>query len=260
MENASKKIILVLGYPKSGNTWVARLIAELIGCPVGGFLNEPKNPEPAIEGLERSSSYILYKGHQPYSQIGGKDENRHVIYVVRDVRDIAISGAHYFGSPKARRLTNDITRVPLVRRASFLLKPIVDRINIKEMIRTLDVGNTGIQWCSIPWDEHVIPYLQAGIFNVRYENLLSKPFNECKRILNHIGLYHDITDEDIREAINRQSFETVKKKFESLGDKQKALFLRKGFSGQWKKDLTRKQKIFLNQRFGSTLKRLGYFE
>ena len=35
-----KKIIIV-GYPKSGNTWLTRLTADLVGCPVEGFLYNP---------------------------------------------------------------------------------------------------------------------------------------------------------------------------------------------------------------------------
>ena len=46
------KNIIVVGYPKSGCTWATRLVAELVGCPVGGFWQSDKK-EIAVEG-ERS--------------------------------------------------------------------------------------------------------------------------------------------------------------------------------------------------------------
>lgn len=38
MMSVYSKRIIVTGYPKSGNEWVSRLIAAVVGCPVSGFL------------------------------------------------------------------------------------------------------------------------------------------------------------------------------------------------------------------------------
>ena len=56
-----KKKVVVVGYPKSGCTWLVRLVAELIQCPVTGFWGEPDNPEIAIEGTERKSDFEFSK-------------------------------------------------------------------------------------------------------------------------------------------------------------------------------------------------------
>ena len=45
-----KNNIVIAGYPKSGNTWLTRLVAEVLKCPVVGFLEQPQNNEIAIEG------------------------------------------------------------------------------------------------------------------------------------------------------------------------------------------------------------------
>jgi hypothetical protein len=52
--------VIIVGYPKSGNTWVTRLVAELIGCPVVGFLDYDDQPEIAREGLNRRSDYQCF--------------------------------------------------------------------------------------------------------------------------------------------------------------------------------------------------------
>jgi hypothetical protein len=50
-----KRRVLVVGYPKSGNTWLTRLTAELLNAPVRGFWNEPHREEIAEEGTWRIS-------------------------------------------------------------------------------------------------------------------------------------------------------------------------------------------------------------
>ena len=59
-----KTRIIVCGYPKSGNTWLTRLVAEIIMSPVVGFWMYPLHNEVAIEGLDRKSDYMCFKAHQ----------------------------------------------------------------------------------------------------------------------------------------------------------------------------------------------------
>lgn len=58
-----KNRIIVCGYPKSANTWLTRLAAEIVGGSVAGFWCEPFNNDAAIEGLERESDFQCFKAH-----------------------------------------------------------------------------------------------------------------------------------------------------------------------------------------------------
>ena len=90
------KKIIVTGYPKSGNTWVCRLTAELVGCPVKGFWNS-RHREAAVEGKNRKSEYGAYKSHHQLEELMKKGASDHkIIYVIRDPRDIILSGVNYF--------------------------------------------------------------------------------------------------------------------------------------------------------------------
>ena len=93
-----KKKIIIAGYPKSGNTWLTRLVANLVDCPVAGFWGSDHD-EIASEGASRMSEFECYKAHQTYEdliQCSDWSGDCSVIYIIRDPRDVALSGANFF--------------------------------------------------------------------------------------------------------------------------------------------------------------------
>ena len=92
-----KKIIIV-GYPKSGNSWLTRLVAQLLDCPAKGFLYHEK-PEMVTEGLQRDSAYVCYKSHHQWHELKQEDQQAKIICITRDPRDVSLSGRSYFKFP-----------------------------------------------------------------------------------------------------------------------------------------------------------------
>lgn len=248
--------ILVVGYPKSGNTWLTRLTAELTGAPVRGFWGEPSAVEIAVEGAWRRSAVEVYKGHQRLEDAGTAFDLRDIVYVARDVRDVVVSGAHYF-SFRSRTLAG------VLGRAARWLRPPTPEEEIKRrvdrMLHATAEGDRSVSaWCATAWDAHVDEYLDAGVFVIRYEDMLHAPERECARLLLHLGLRSSA--DGIRAAVARQSFAHAKRRFTMHGDKQRATFLRQGSSGAWIDTLTAAQSAFCAERFAPTLERLGYVE
>lgn len=66
------KKIIIAGYPKSGNTWLTRLVAEIVGCPVTGFLYS-QHFEIAKEGGDRKSEFECFKSHHKYYELKKED-------------------------------------------------------------------------------------------------------------------------------------------------------------------------------------------
>lgn len=250
-----KRHILVVGYPKSGNTWLTRLTAELLVAPVVGFWNELHRPEIAVEGLRRISDFAVYKGHQTFSEVRNAFDLRDVVYVVRDVRDVAVSGAHYFSfrpKSKIRRIAHKLRS--LKKPTRHLTSGCA---NLGAMIRALSDGDPAVSpWCARPWDEHLREYLDARAFFVRYEDVLFTPERTCRRILGHLGVDRPLSH--IRSAIEAQRFDTAKRRFLAQGELDRAAFLREGRSGSWLASLTNEQRQFCEARFGHTLSRLEY--
>jgi hypothetical protein len=251
--------ILLVGYPKSGNTWATRLVAELVGCPVAGFWRSD-HKEIAVEGEDRESDFRCYKSHHWFSVLERKGDlaaNR-VIYIVRDPRDVAISGANYkdFRFRRWRWLGRQVGRFPggddFFRR--FALG---EPYRVGRMIRAIVEGDEQVHgWLKRPWRDHVVPYLDAGAFVVRYEDLLADAHRECRRILEYLELNRD--DEHIARSIENQSFEKKKSEFERRQDREKADFLRSGRSEQWRGKLSPVQKAVFLRHLSTELIRLGY--
>jgi Sulfotransferase domain len=247
-----KRRILVVGYPKSGSTWLTRLTAELLGAPVKGFWKaSPGHDEIAIEGEARVADMAVYKGHQPCAAVAAEVDLTDVIYMVRDVRDVAVSGANYFSfGPRSfmKRVTARLRRVYESR---------CELRRVPDMLRVLAEGDAHVsEWCSRPWDECVNEYLDAGALVVRYEDLLAAPERQCRRLLAHLGV--ERSPASIRTAIAAQSFAAVKRKFLERADLARATFLREGRAGAWHTVLTARERVYCLERFGGTLARLGY--
>ena len=84
--------IFVIGFPKSGNTWLARLLAEVTDSNL-----VPSNPVDAADySLERKADYLIHKKH--WVKDIEKVLECKVVYIVRDVRDVLVS-AFFFSNP-----------------------------------------------------------------------------------------------------------------------------------------------------------------
>ena len=86
--------------------------------------------------------------------------------------------------------------------------------------------------------------------------MLKEPLNECKSILNYIGIQR--TEKEIKRAIYNQSFKVKKKFFNQNKKKVEANFLRSGKSKQWEKGLSQKQKDLFTKFLGKELRSNGY--
>lgn len=197
------------------------------------------------------ADFEVYKGHQACATVGAHFDFRDVIYVVRDVRDVAVSGAHYFSFERrsiASRLMSCLGRLRGCDSESR---------RVRAMLRVLANGDSDVsEWCGRPWDVSVNEYLDAGALVVRYEDLLDAPERQCLRLLAHLGVERSATW--VRSAIQTQSFAAAKSRFLERRDFARAKFLREGRAGGWRTALTVEERAYCLERFGRTLARLNY--
>lgn len=256
-----KKRIIVCGYPKSGNTWLTRLTAEIVSCPVAGFWCEPFNTEESIEGAERESEYECFKAHHSADQMRQTfthyaNGTERIIYVVRDPRDVVVSASHYFDvRPRNKRVHGFAS---MFSGGAELYDRLFDnrRYRVDLFTEGLLRGTREGSWLRVPWREHVEGYLATDALVIRYEDLLDDPVAGARGICAHLDV--ERTDAELAQAVQAQSFDHRKKGFAEANESRRAQFLRRGEAGQWRQELSASNIQSIDEAIGEFMAELGY--
>ncbi len=213
----------LVSYPKSGNTWVRFLLANLIHPDeTVSFANINRLlPAPGVitkRFLKSVPRPRILKSHEPFDA-----RFRKVIYLVRDPRDVAVSEYHF--DLKKRYIAADLT--------------------LDQFIKPFLAGETSSYGS---WWEHVASWVGARQGNpnfllTRYEDLLADPIVETAKIAEFLGVKADA--ERLTSAVARSSADRMRKLEEQDADKwtgtkntrKEIPFVRAAKSGGWKESL-----------------------
>lgn len=240
----NEHVIYVIGYPKSGTTWLARLLGDCLDSPVGSVHPPGDNKCIATEGMQRGGKYSIRQGHPiptPGHQVLIPDytvfayenlSNERIVFIHRDPRDIVVSGAHHWGRGLKEYLL-------CVAHGEW---PMFHGGGLVPFVRT---------------------WLHSGLPNVvtSYELLRENTENELRRILNELGLGHG---RNLRRVVQRQSFESrrtwTREHGQSLnyGREFQLRFLRKGIVGDWRNHFDAELTALAQEHFGELMTELGY--
>lgn len=260
-----KKQIVIVGYPKSGSTWLTRLVAHLVDCPVKNLWGVADNvyEDFAVEGKQRLSDFVCYKSHHPFDEFSClvNNDDFFLIYIIRDPRDVIVSAANYLNFPGPQRIRQLACSVPTgLRWYNLIFENNIyknERYRMTKMLDVLLFGSKEVyRWCELPWVEHVFGYLRNGVFFVRYEDLLKDAPRVGRSILEYLGV--DVSDEWIEDSIRAQSFSVRKSEFISHGDIVRASHLREGKQGCWKKKMSTRMVRKIQLMLYDALEELGY--
>jgi len=229
------KDIMITSYPRSGNTWVRFLLANLIAnseqaldFPAMEKLTPDVNKSSKWDNLpERPPTGRLIKSHIPHDPIF-----KRVIYIVRDGRDVKVSHYHY--------------HCPHKFQDTFL-----------EFLQR-DV------WPGF-WHEHVESWLDHAndnsILLVRYEDMLTEPEEQLARMAEFAALPTD--KQRIARAVKHSNFKSLQKVEQKRGVDHRGTdfkFFRKGVQGDWRQYFGPEHKAVFKPQANSALLRLGYID
>ena len=237
-------IVLNLSYPKSGGVWLSRLLGDALNSPVGALYPPSNNKAIGTEGQGRTGGHDIRHGHgMPVEEGDTLVPGIHklayknlttekIILLLRDPRDICVSGAHHWD------------------------RPLIDYIHCVGQGKWPMTHGGGL----VPF---VRTWLDSGLVHciTRYEWLHADTEGELRRILGTIEVP---AVKDIKKVVHRQSFEVRRRWTQQHGDNLnygkdfQIRFLRKGITGDWKNVFSDKEIALCEHYFGDLMDELGY--
>ncbi len=174
----------------------------------------------------------VLKSHSPLDELFPR-----VVYIVRDPRDVYVSYYHYL----RKRLPGGTSF------GSFLRKP-------------------DLHPCH--WHEHVAGWIgRRNVHVIRYEDMLANTSQELRKLIDFWG-QRSYTDQQVQSAVQASSFKQMKslenqngRPFRSEVHRQQSTrFMRSGKQGDWVNYYEDSDLVYLTNRCGALMNRLGYDE
>lgn len=235
--------VLVNGSPKTGTTWMLKMIASIPGYrAVGNFGSDKSRYYEIIPG-------DVVHGHHKYSDDLWnilRTKNIKVILMVRDPRDQTVSRMFHVKRSAIHRWHE---RFGELSDDEALMACITGRPDLPGVMAMI---NLTYSW------------LSAGdkVFSVNYESLISNPAIEFRKVLDYLGI--NLNDYLVQAIITRNQFErlSVGKRFwepaRKPGQNDPNSHFRKGIVGDWNNYFKETHIAKFKQLAGSQLIDLGY--
>lgn len=221
--------VIVNAYPKSGVTWLLRLICDLLQ----GVHQDTAKMTPLSYDHPVTSDWVIRKTHYPYWQhaipiLKGKT----VVVSQRDPRDIVVSAMFY-------RSTTDLDLAIKV-----MASP---KRSYSEWVESWIIPNEAHNKIKLVKTRYEWLHQGAGELARIFVSITNTPLND--------GLIPDEVMERAKVALERQSFENMSKSYNDGGH-----FMRKGIVGDWRNHFSREQAKRFNDHFGQFMLEQGYVD
>ena len=282
-------IIWLASYPKSGNTWIRSFLVSLLFTKdgqsnldnlnmIGQYplrsqfqnlikdftnVNEiKKNWIKSQEIITLDKKVRFFKTHHAMVSIDNynftSDENTlGVIYIVRDPRNIVSSVKNHYSLDSIEQARDLMFHDEAW--TGFEKNP--ENISDKKFPTLLSSWNFNFN----SWKQ-----IKKNYLLIKYENLLSNPFDEFGKIINYLKVVTKtrFSESKISEAINSNNFKNLQiqesqgKFKENMYNKknEKIKFFDKGPENDWRKNLDPIIAKQIEKKFSKEMSELGYLD
>lgn len=240
--------IIVAGYPRSGNTWLSRLLGEVLQAPVTGW----RNAVPlAREGLDRASSITVRQLHvKPCYEFEAKEAllsayafatnartTQYIVHIMRDPRDVAVSVKFYW------ELDSFADALECVATGA---QPLAG-VGVWKTFNAL--------WFAVN---------ELWVLHTTYESLHSAPESTLRDLTSQMGVSPSVP---VKNAVDAQEIGFKRKLIASepgdarpYGSTIQLKHLRKGIVGDWRTQFSQAERELAFAYFQDELLHYGYEE
>lgn len=266
----AQRIIWLVSYPKSGNTWIRFLLTALClgkldtSNDVEQFIPEIGGSGSNSDNLgERSGTHFVKTHHLFNTNLSRVRSTASYIYIIRHPFDVMMSNYHYHISRLETETGMSEEQYKRIYLSNYI-KNGGDRMWLR-----LGYGSWYDNVTS--WTEAAPKTFPGGII-LRYEEMLKDPLKAAIDIVTRYGLNY--SEERIKKAVELSSFQNMKAmeahELENrihglfmleqpmLGKKKIIPFMNKGTSGQSFKEVDDDLKLRFQNVFSEPLAKLGY--
>jgi hypothetical protein len=222
----------IISYPKSGNTWIRFIIANMLSDELINMKNI-NNYVPGIYGFKDKINLMLeprfIKSHHSSFDLFPKS-----IYIYRDYRDIIVSYYHF---------QKDL--------GNF-------NGSISNFIKNSQLKTFG------NWKDHITSALHfqksqpEKILLLSYESMLKAPIKSIAKIAKFCNITPVKDLNKVSELCSFSSLRETEQIYGRVFNTPELTFFRSGQSGQWKNELSKEDVNFILAENGDLLSQLGY--
>lgn len=243
--------VFVIGHPKSGNTWLAYMLAILQQCEnsdavtmktVGRFIPTIHGNDIAITKHGDIENPRLFRNEWPvHPNLYPK-----TIYIVRDPRAVILSYYHHYCTVRDKK--------------NISMQWFVNEYLTHGCIRDFEPHLQR-------WDDHVEQWLTRQqrqlVIVVRYEDLIA----DRRAVLDKVNQFSGLnrSEQLLDHAVKRGSFEAMSNDEKKNGAEsfpgeigKRGRFLRRGQIDAWRDEFTPELIAQINHKLGLTMMKMGY--
>jgi hypothetical protein len=209
LAKAARTDLLIIGHPKSGNTWLKVMLSRLYqvrhGLPASVIVtsDELARRNPAVPRITATNGHYSYEGAVGEVLAAGAADaplrHKPIVFLARHPCDIAVSWFFQFTkrqSAHKQELINHFITHPIDRRT----------VAMWDFVRHSDIGLPSLIDYLNRWQRNAAALPRA--ITIRYEDMRTQP----QVTLRQIGELMDerFTDDEIEEAVSFGAFDNLR--------------------------------------------------
>ena len=286
------RTIWLASYPKSGNTWLRLLIANLFAKQRPVDINDLRR-FGGIASARRPFDHLLLlvsglltldeidclrpRVYEQLARIGADDDERTSANPVRFVKVHDAYTRNADGEPLLAGARGADGAIVVVRDPRDIAPSLAGHLDIDIGRAVAILNDTAAQWCATPnqqhdqfrqrllnWSSHVGSWLEQTdipVHLLRYEDLSADTAAVLTRAMTFAGLA--VTRDEIELAVNCAGFRQLQQQERNTGFNEsprraQSAFFRRGIAGGWREELTASQAACVEAAHSRLMRRLGY--